>query len=258
MNFPRRYQPEAPATENGRPLRGRFRLVSRHIVDRNPTTNHWVLVERLGEMEFHSAADIGGAGRGVATDPKGVIQQTRGHAVTSVKIQTKFFQTNPKATLADLQKEMMKQPETLKKFGPDWVHFQVDGAADAIRYLVDHGVKVINFSGGLKRSLCPSAEKWKKLEAAFSYAAEKEVAIVLAAGNHAAQWEDYPGSPDTVIPLPGRRLAYRPPGTRVAITRLCHESCGIPVGLVTPGIGTESTLPLHSSTYWRCVAGLPG
>jgi subtilisin family serine protease len=116
-----------------------------------------------------------------------------------VKMQRAFFQKNPKATLADLQKEMMKQPETLKKFAQDWVHFQVDGAANAIRYLVDRGVKVINFSGGLKRSLCPSAEKWKNLEGAFSYAAEKGVVIVLAAGNNAARWEDYPGSPETVI-----------------------------------------------------------
>jgi subtilisin family serine protease len=65
--------------------------------------------------------------------------------------------------------------------------------------LVDHGVKVINISGGLKRSLCPSAEKWKKLEDAFAYAAAKGVALVLAAGNNAVQWEDYPGSPDSVI-----------------------------------------------------------
>jgi subtilisin family serine protease len=116
-----------------------------------------------------------------------------------LKMQIKFRQENPKATLADLQKEMMKQSETLRKFGQDWVHYQVDGAADAIRYLVDHGVKVINFSGGLRRSLCPSAEKWQKLEEAFAYAAEKGVVIVLSAGNNAARWEDYPGRPDTVI-----------------------------------------------------------
>jgi subtilisin family serine protease len=116
-----------------------------------------------------------------------------------LKMQTKFFKENPKASLADLQKEMMKQPEAVKKFGEDWVHLQVDGAVAAIRYLVEHGVKVINISGGLKRSLCPSAEKWKKLEDAVSHAAEKGVIIVLAAGNNAAQWEDYPGSPDTVI-----------------------------------------------------------
>jgi subtilisin family serine protease len=129
----------------------------------------------------------------VLTASQGMIEHTL------LKMQTTFFQENPKASFADLQKEMMKQPETLRKFGEDWVHFQVDGAADAIRYLVDHGVRVINFSGGLKRSLCPSAAKWQRLEDAFAYAAGKGVIIVLAAGNNAALWEDYPGSPDTVI-----------------------------------------------------------
>jgi subtilisin family serine protease len=116
-----------------------------------------------------------------------------------VKMQSRFFQEHPKATLAELQKEMMKHPLTLTQFGKDWVHYQVDGAADALRYLADRGVRVINFSGGLKRSLCPSAQKWKKLEDAFSYAAAKGVVVVLSAGNNAARWEDYPGSPDTVI-----------------------------------------------------------
>jgi subtilisin family serine protease len=129
----------------------------------------------------------------VLTASQGMIEHT------PAKIQTKFFQEHPKATVADLQMEMMKHPLTLMQFGKDWAHYQVDGAADAIRYLVDHGVRVVNISGGLKRSLCPSAEKWKRLEGAFSYAAEKGVVIVLAAGNYAAQWEDYPGSPDTVI-----------------------------------------------------------
>jgi subtilisin family serine protease len=118
---------------------------------------------------------------------------------TLLKMQTKFFREHPHASLADLQKEMMKQPEPLKKFAQDWVHYHVDGATNAIRYLVDNGVRVINISGALKRSLCPSAEKWQKLEEAFVYAAEKGVLIVLGAGNNAAQWEDYPGSPETVI-----------------------------------------------------------
>jgi subtilisin family serine protease len=129
----------------------------------------------------------------VLTASQGMIEHTL------LKIQTKFFRENPKATLADFQKEMVKQAETLNTFGQKWVHFQVDGAADAIRYLVSHGVRVINISGGLKRSLCPSAEKWKRLEDAFSYAREKGVVIVLSAGNNAARWEDYPGRSDSVI-----------------------------------------------------------
>jgi subtilisin family serine protease len=156
---------------------------------------HGTLVASLIVAKENNAAGMVGLAPRcrVLTASQGMIEHTL------LKMQTRFFQENPKATLADLQQEMMKQPETLKKFGQDWVHFQVDGAAEAIRYLVNHRVRVINISGGLKRSLCPSAEKWKRLEDAFSYAAQKGVVIVLSAGNNAAQWEDYPGSPDTVI-----------------------------------------------------------
>ena len=52
---------------------------------------------------------------------------------TLLKMQTKFFREHPHASLADLQKEMMKQPEPLKKFAQDWVHYQADGATNAIR-----------------------------------------------------------------------------------------------------------------------------
>jgi subtilisin family serine protease len=129
----------------------------------------------------------------VVTASQGMIENT------PQKMQAGFLQKNPKATLADLQRELMKQPDTLRKFGEDRMHFYVDGTAQAVRYLVDHGVKVINISSGLRRSACPSADDWKKLEDAFCYAAQKQVVIVLGAGNDAARWEDYPGSKDTVI-----------------------------------------------------------
>ena len=116
-----------------------------------------------------------------------------------VQMQMKFFRDNPKASLADFAKEMAAHQKELETFGRDWVHYQVVNGADAVRYLVDHGVRVINVSGGLIRHLCPSAEDWQKLEDAFAYAARKNVVIVLAAGNNAAEWDDYPGSPDTMI-----------------------------------------------------------
>lgn len=136
----------------------------------------------------------------VLTASQGMIEHTL------LRLRTKFFQEHPEATLSDFQKESIKHPITLAKFGRDWVHYQVVGAVNSIRYLVDHGAKVINFSGGLKRSLCPSAEDWKKLEDAFSYAADKGVVIVLAAGNNAAQWEDYPGNSGTMIVAGATRL----------------------------------------------------
>jgi subtilisin family serine protease len=129
----------------------------------------------------------------VLTVSQGMIEHTL------LKMQNKFFKENPKATMADLQKEMMKQPEALKQFGENWIRYQIEGAADGIRYLVDHGVKVINISGALQQKFSPNAALWKKLEDAFAYAAEKGIVIVLAAGNNAAQWDEYPGSAENVI-----------------------------------------------------------
>jgi hypothetical protein len=45
---------------------------------------------------------------------------------------------------------MFKHALELKEFGESWVPYQVGGAAEAIRYLVDRGVRVINISDGLK------------------------------------------------------------------------------------------------------------
>jgi subtilisin family serine protease len=125
---------------------------------------------------------------------------------TLLKLQQRFFRDHPQAGLPEWQKEMIAHLPEVTRFGNDWVRYQVAGAADAIRYLVDHGVRVINMSGGLKRSLCASREAWQQLEDAFAYAASKNVVIVLAAGNNAAEWEDYPGEGDTVIIAGASRL----------------------------------------------------
>jgi subtilisin family serine protease len=98
-----------------------------------------------------------------------------------------------------LQQEMAAHREDLKKFGEDWARYQVSGAASAIRYLVDRGVRVINISGGLMRSLCPEASVWQQLEESVGYAAERDVIIVLAAGNSAQESTDYPGDSSNVI-----------------------------------------------------------
>ena len=86
------------------------------------------------------------------------------------------------------------------------------GAADAIRYLVDHGVRVINISGVLSRHLTQpvSESSWRKLEEAVAYAIEKDIVIVLAAGNNAQRWDDYPGTAETVIVAGAAKLDDTP------------------------------------------------
>jgi subtilisin family serine protease len=114
------------------------------------------------------------------------------------KIQKDFFAAHPKATMEEFQKEFLKHSPALAELGKSWANYQVVGASEAIRYLTDHGVRVINVSGALRRSL-ESEEAWKKLDESFAYAASKNVVIVLGAGNDAARTEDYPGDPKTVI-----------------------------------------------------------
>jgi len=64
--------------------------------------------------------------------------------------------------------------------------------AEAIRFAVDHGAKVINMSFG--KAFSPE-QKW--VEAAFRYAAKKDVLIVKAAGNDSENIDSLPSYPTT-------------------------------------------------------------
>lgn len=89
--------------------------------------------------------------------------------------------------------------DEVMKFGEEWTRYQVSGAADAVRYLVDHGVRVINLSGLLLKSLCPAQDAWERLEAACAHAAAHDVILVLAAGNSAQRSTDYPRGDSVLI-----------------------------------------------------------
>ena len=115
-----------------------------------------------------------------------------------LKLQKEFMKNNPDATLSELQEEMAKHTEELKECGNQWTSYMALSIAEAIRYLVDHGVRVINISGFLSRQLI--AEKpWDELEKAFAYAEDNDVIIVLGAGNNAMKCEDYPGGELTIV-----------------------------------------------------------
>ncbi len=133
----------------------------------------------------------------VLTASQGMIE----HAM--LRLQSDWVKEHPNATPAEAGKARMsvmrEHRNELVKFGEDWVRYQISGAAEAIRYLVDNGARVINFSGYLTRSACPEADLWKDLEDAFAYAAKENVIIVLGAGNGGRQTEDYPGKADTMI-----------------------------------------------------------
>jgi subtilisin family serine protease len=116
-----------------------------------------------------------------------------------IKLQTEFFREHPKATMQEFRLEFLKHGPALAAWAKNWAGYQAGGAAEAIRYVTDHGARVINLSGGLRRGLVSDKEAWKKVEDAFAYAASRNVVIVLSAGNDAACTEDYPGDARTMI-----------------------------------------------------------
>ena len=116
-----------------------------------------------------------------------------------LKLLKELQQKSPNAGMAEFQKEMAKHAEELKKLGEEWTSYQALSTAESIRYLTDHGVKVINFSGLIGKSLVPSAQAWNRLQEAFQYAAGKGVLLVIGAGNNAQAREDYPGDEYSTI-----------------------------------------------------------
>jgi thermitase len=122
-----------------------------------------------------------------------------------IKMQQDWAKSHPGAPIDEFMK-IAAASEELKKFGRDWTSYQAAANANAILYLVDRGVRVINISGLLRRSLYKVAAEWERLEAAFQHAADKGVLIILAAGNNAVESDDYPGGEASVLVVGASKL----------------------------------------------------
>jgi subtilisin family serine protease len=129
----------------------------------------------------------------ILTASTGIIEQPL------LRLKSKFDKEHPNADLSEFQKEMMKHMDELKEFGTKWTTYMALSHGKAIRYLADHGVKVINISCLLRKALILSPDAWNELEDAFKYAASKDVIIVIGAGNDAKEYDDYPGDLNSVI-----------------------------------------------------------
>jgi subtilisin family serine protease len=116
-----------------------------------------------------------------------------------LKLKNQFDEEHPNAGLAEFQKVMVEHAADLKAAVEKWTVHMASSAADAVRYLADQGVKLVNISALFRKALIPSEEAWKKLDEAFRYAAGKGVLIVLGAGNNAQECDDYPGEAEAVI-----------------------------------------------------------
>jgi subtilisin family serine protease len=102
--------------------------------------------------------------------------------------------------VAAFQKEMAAHMTELKAFGNVWLEYVSQTVAEAVRYLADDGVRVINLSGEIGLSQMKSYPQAKTLlEAAFNSAKEKDVIIVLAARNGNQRVTNYPGDDSFVL-----------------------------------------------------------
>ena len=118
------------------------------------------------------------------------------------KLKSEFDAAHPGATMDEWQTEFLKHATEIQRFGADWATFTARSNADAIRYLVDHGVKVISSSNYYDLSLIElggGKEAVATLDEAFEYAAAKDVVIVIGAGNMSKEVTEYPGDSTTVI-----------------------------------------------------------
>jgi len=116
-----------------------------------------------------------------------------------LKLRSEYLKEHPDADYAEGMKVLAQYPDEMKRFGENWTAYIAESIEDAIRYSEDHKVRVINISGFLNKSLIPSTEARNKLDDAFTYAADKDVIIVISAGNNAREVDDYPGDEHLTI-----------------------------------------------------------
>ncbi|MHC5036191.1 MAG: S8 family peptidase [Planctomycetota bacterium] len=117
-----------------------------------------------------------------------------------LKFQKEFFKKNPNADMAAFHKAMRERMAEIQKFGQTWTRHVALSVSAGIRFLVQHEVKVINLSVFLSFRLIRSAEAKEALQKAFRLASEKDVVIVLGAGNNGIRSGDYPGDEaDTLV-----------------------------------------------------------
>lgn len=72
------------------------------------------------------------------------------------KLQKKFRRENPEAGPRDFSKVWRERRDEIRAFNTEWARHTCLSVAEAIRYLVDRNVQVINISALLRKSLCPA------------------------------------------------------------------------------------------------------
>ena len=117
-----------------------------------------------------------------------------------IKIRRAFFAEHPDATMKAFQDHLAKRMDALRRFESEWLDYITRCSAEGIRYLVDHGARVINFSAYLDQAILDRHPEGARLLAeAFDHARDRDVLIVIGAGNSGREVHRYPGTRETVL-----------------------------------------------------------
>jgi len=126
--------------------------------------------------------------------------------------------------------------KTLGKDGTGWV----SDVAEGIVWAVNHDAKIINLSLG--------SDNAALIAPAIAYAAEQNVTVVAAAGNHGDQTLTYPASIPTVISVAAIAETFTPAKT---YTRPNYSNYGPTIDIAAPGDNILSTTPNNSYDYYN-------
>ena len=116
-----------------------------------------------------------------------------------LKIQNELKKQNPNYSIADLQKEMIKNKNQIADFGKKWTTFQAISFYESVRFLVDKGIKVINYSSFTEKSNSLPPEAVSYFQKGFEYAFQNNVVMVVASGNSDREIMEYFGSSENII-----------------------------------------------------------
>lgn len=170
-----------------------------------------------------------------------------------LKLQRELRRANPDASATDLQKEMIKHATELQDFGREWIDYVTRTTAEGIRYLVDHGVRVINISAFLARDILGAYPDFAaRLDQAFADAESRDVVMVIGAGNTGAEVREYPGTPDETIvvgatTLEDERWEMSVEQMGMSITQ--GSSFGPRLSVMAPSVDIASAMPHEAGFY---------
>ena len=169
------------------------------------------------------------------------------------RFQQEYFTKNKDASVAGWQKEVSAHAAEFKAWSGAWLEYVFGTVAEAIHFLADNNARVINISEDLNfAALAARPDLKTRVESAFAYAKQKDVLIVVAAGNSDRRVTDYPGDDEFVTIAGASTLADQRWSMKVDAggTTIAQGTCyGPRLSLLAPVENIVTAAP-HEEGYY--------